>query len=147
MDKITYRPNRPQKKIEDVAVIRGLLDHFFVKFLLLGLSAFLVYNVVNAVGITIKKVKILEDARTEVENLRVTNLQLASLLEEIQTVEYLEVEARDRLNFSGNKETVFVIPGKLLESAQERIDIILGKGVVKEKPSVEKWIGFVTSGV
>jgi cell division protein FtsB len=125
-----------------------LFGNTFVKIAFVLISVFLVYNVTHSIDITIQKVDILKNARAEVEKLRVTNLTLATQLQNMKSVEYIEVEARDRLNFSGSKDWVFVIPEGLLGTAKERLDSILNeKPVESEKSILQRWGELIVQGV
>jgi cell division protein FtsB len=59
--------------------------------------------------------EILNHAEKEVGDLRLDNLELLTLSEYMKSDEYLETEARNRLNLSGKGETVFVIPDEILK--------------------------------
>ena len=88
----------------------------------------------------------MKNARTEVESLRVTNLELATQLQSMQNPEYIEVEARDRLNFSGTNDIVFVIPDSLLQTAGERLSMILDERVEDNKSNLEVWLDLLVHG-
>jgi len=84
----------------------------------------------------------------EVDELRLKNLELALLIEDIQGLEYLEIQARDRLNFAGEKEYVFVIPDATLAQADENLDRLLGNN--QEQPQdggYEVWVDFFLNGI
>ena len=81
------------------------------------------YSIYNSVIITYQKIEISKHAREEVDKLRLENLKLALSLESMSSQEYIEVQARDRLNFSGSDEYIFVIPDSTLKSAQEQIEV------------------------
>ncbi len=84
----------------------------------------------------------------EVEDLRLKNLELALLLEEIQGLEYLEIQARDRLNFAGEKEYIFVIPDATLAQAEEDLDRFLGNNQEEiQRSGYEVWTEFFLEGV
>jgi cell division protein FtsB len=150
MDKVIYR--RPDRRKESNGN-SDLIDNFFnsvvAKIVLLGISVFLFYNIGHAVVLTTQKVQILKRAQIEVENLRLKNLELATLLDSMQSVEYLEVEARDRLSFSGRKDTIFVIPETLLVMAGQHLDKILTEdyGELNMKYGFEVWRDFLLSGI
>jgi len=147
MPTISYKTNRvttPSTGMKDVAP--AILGNSFVKFVFLGISVFLLYNVFHSVDITVQKVNILKNAREEVETLRVTNLELATQLQSMQNPEYIEVEARDRLNFSGTNDVVFVIPDSLLDSAGERLSMILDERVEESKSNMEVWLDLLVHG-
>jgi len=148
MDKVSYRSNGIPRREVKKTIAPALFSNSFVKVGFILISAFLLYNVVHSVDITIQKVDILKNARLEVEKLRVTNLTLATQLQNMQSPEYIEVEARDRLNFSGNKDLVFVIPEGLLATAKERLDSILNeKPIESEKTVLQQWGELLIQGV
>ncbi len=147
MPTISYRPNRPRANntIKN-NIAPAIFENTVVKLIFVGISIFLLYNVLHSVDITIQKVNILKNAREEVESLRVTNLELATQLQSMQNPEYIEVEARDRLNFSGTNDVVFVIPDSLLETASERLSMIWDENVVQEKSNFEAWVDLLVNG-
>lgn len=126
----------------------SILNNVLTRFLLLGTSIFLLYNVGHSIDITIQKLNILQRARREVDELRLENLELALQIEDIQGLEYLEIQARDKLNFAGEKEYVFVIPEATLAQAEEDLDRFLGnnQGEVKEG-GYEAWADFFLEGI
>lgn len=84
----------------------------------------------------------------EVDSLRLKNLELDLLLSSMQSKEYLEVQARDRLNFTGEKEYVFVIPDILLKEKEKDLNRILyGQEEKKEEKAYEVWKDFFFDGV
>lgn len=148
MDRVVYRQPDKRVKQEKEIVIMSLFNSPVAKVVLLGISVFLVYNIFHSIGITVQKVDILNKARVEVEDLRLKNLELASLLERMQTVEYLEVEARDRLNFSGKKDIVFVIPESMYPVAKEYVDELFSEKKIEENEyGFEAWKSFLTAGI
>jgi len=148
MDKISYRSNSLPRREEKKTIAPVVFSNTFVKIGFILISVFLLYNVTHSIDITIQKVNILKTARSEVETLRVTNLVLATQLQNMQSPEYIEVEARDRLNFSSSKDLVFVIPDTLLSTAKERLDsIINGQKVESEKTIIQQWEELLIQGV
>jgi len=147
MPTISYRANRPKtNNTIQSNIAPAIFDNTVVKLIFVGISVFLLYNVLHSVDITIQKVNILKNARTEVESLRVTNLELATQLQSMQNPEYIEVEARDRLNFSGTNDIVFVIPDSLLQTAGERLSMILDERVEDNKSNLEIWLDLLVHG-
>jgi len=151
MDRVIYNrkkefiSNREQPK---QGTLNTFLSNTFVKIGLIGISVFLLYSVYNSIVITGQKIEISKRARQEVDNLRLENLKLALALESMQTNEYLEVQARDRLNFAGESEFLFVIPESVLESAKERVNTYLyGVEDVEDIPSYLQWFEFVKNGI
>jgi len=142
MDKITYRPDRVSRgnNRSETDAINSLMSSFVIKIAFLVLSFFMFYNVLHSIKITSQKLDILEQAEREVNELRVRNLKLSIQLDEMKETSYLEVEARDRLNFSGEGEIVFVIPDSLLEKSKDNLELILNDNVVNDFESTwEAW--------
>jgi cell division protein FtsB len=148
MDKVTYRPkNLPEREVKNTRV-GNLFNNLFVKVLLLGVSAFLCYNVAHSIEITDQKVSILKNAREEVEQLRVTNLNLETQLDNMRSSDYIEIAARDKLNLSGSNETTFVIPDSLMASAKESLDVILnGQKNTPSRSVPQQWEELILNGV
>ena len=147
MPTLSYRPNRIRtNNTIQTKIAPAIFENTVVKLIFVGISIFLLYNVLHSVDITIQKVNILKNARTEVESLRVTNLELATQLQSMQNPEYIEVEARDRLNFSGTNDVVFVIPDSLLQTAGERLSMILDERVEETKSNMEVWLDLLVHG-
>ncbi len=151
MDRVIY--NRKKEFISSreqpkQGTLHTFLSNTFVKVGLIAISVFLLYSVYNSIVITGQKVEISKKARQEVDNLRLENLKLALSLESMQSDEYLEVQARDRLNFAGSSEFLFVIPETVLESAKERVDTYLyGSEEVEDIPTYLQWFEFVKTGI
>lgn len=151
MNRIIY--NRKKEFISDrekpkQGTLNTFLSNTFVKVGLIGISIFLLYSVYNSIVITGQKIEISKRARKEVDELRLENLKLALALESMQTDEYLEIQARDRLNFTGSSEFLFVIPEPVLESAKERVETYLyGPEEVEYIPSYIQWFEFIKTGI
>jgi cell division protein FtsB len=120
------------------------------KLLALTISIAIFYSVFNSTKITIQKLEILRKAEQEVEDLRLTNLHLSISIKDMSTDRYLEKEARDRLNFGGQGEVVFVIPENSLELAKGVVEDITKpkqESVYEEENNIGKWVEFVRAGV
>ncbi len=148
MDRFVYKEKSVREKGGRSNSSVSIFDNVVSRILLLGISVFLVYNVIHSISITVQKVNVLQRARMEVDNLRLKNLELALLLENIQGTEYLEIQARDRLKFAGKEEYIFVIPEKVLERADSDLEKILELQTEKEeKLSYEVWTDFLFKGI
>ena len=126
MGKVIYRDVKELVTEESRGVKKPanvFLSSKLVQIALVGIAIFLFYSVYNSIKITSEKLEISKRAKQEVDELRLKNLELELALESMQTPEYLEVQARDRLNFSGENEYIFVIPESLLEHAKEVKDL------------------------
>lgn len=133
---------------------RGELPAFFdsipVKLLLVGITVFILWSVYNSGKITLQKLEILKQAEREVEDLRIQNLHLSLSILEMSSDKYLETEARNRLNYGGDGEIVFVIPANVLKESVKRIQKdresteMIG---LNREFTLEKWLGFLSSGI
>jgi len=152
MGKIVYRKGKEYiqeaRREEKPKPIENLSGNIFVKIGMVALSAFLLYNVYRSAIVTQEKTEISDKAKEQVNELRVKNLELELILESMQSKEYLEVQARDRLNFSGQNEYVFVIPEGLLGEGKERVDALLypPKEEVEDSTYVV-WFEFLKNGI
>jgi cell division protein FtsB len=148
MDRFVYRDNSRVRENKPIGLGTSLFNNAVTKILLLVISTFLLYNVVHSINITVQKLDIHKRARIEIDSLRLKNLELALSLENMQSVEYLEIQARDRLNFAGEKEYVFVIPEKVLEGVQDDVEMFLkGDEKKEERSSYEIWKNFLMNGI
>ncbi len=148
MDRFIYKQSEKRSRGKRSSGPNSLFNNFVTRVTLLVVSVFLLYNVGNSISITIQKLDILQKARVEVDNLRLKNLELALLLDGIQGIEYLEIQARDRLNFAGEEEYVFVIPEEVLDNTQSDLEALLRDGKEKERQKVyEIWGDFLSGGV
>jgi cell division protein FtsB len=148
MDRFVYREEKKRKKGNNASSVGSLFDNTVVKLILLGISIFLFYNIGHSISITIQKLDILRRAQMEVDSLRVENLELDLLLSSMQSKEYLEIQARDRLNFAGEREYVFVVPENLLKEKDTELNRILYGEVEAVEGSVYKvWEDFFLRGI
>jgi len=148
MDRFVYRERTKIKQEDQSPSFGKVFDNLLAKAILLSVSAFLLYNVIRSADITIQKLDILRNARSEVDELRLKNLELALLLETMQSKEYLEIQARDRLNFAGEKEYIFVIPQGILDESGKDMEIMLGTNQVNNKEGgYQIWKDFLLTGI
>lgn len=151
MGKIVYRDVKELVQEESRGTKRpanSLLSSKLVQIALIGIAIFLFYSVYNSIKITGEKLEISKRAKQEVDELRLKNLELELALESMQTPEYLEVQARDRLNFSGENEYIFVIPESLLEHAKEGVNTYLyGNQEKVQEPTYIVWYEFLKYGI
>ncbi len=87
----------------------------FVYFLLLVIGLYLVVSLSRSIYFLSQKTKDIEDAQIRVEEDIKNNTKLNRELIEIQSPEFIEKQAREKLNMSRPKETVVVIPKELIE--------------------------------
>ena len=130
--------------------LADISNNWLFKIFAIGVSIILLFSVYNSAKLTIQKEEILSKAKQEVEDLRVTNLELSIGIKEMSTDKYLEKEARDRLNFGGKDEIVFVIPENALDLAREEVSILVNpvkESIYLNGNNIEQWIDFLVLGI
>jgi hypothetical protein len=94
-----------------------------------------------------QKLSLLKQAEREVEELRIENLKLSLQVEEAGSIENLEREARDRLNYGQENEIVFVIDEQLIDIGRREVQsIIYPEPEEKEVDVLVEWIDFIVGG-
>lgn len=78
----------------------------------------------------------LDQAASELSQLQKKNNELQGRLKEVQTIGFIEKEARDKLNLSRNGETVVVIP-------DSEISRVLGLSSKVEEIKLPNWQGWL----
>ena len=148
MDKVIYKVNRDTNSEEKSIKLNPILENFFVKLCLVGVSIFLFYNIYHSVTITAQKLEISRNARKEVNDLRMENLKMSMELEEMKSSEYLEIQARDRLDLSASDEYVFIIDPVLLKDAESVISSYINDSEQRETRQVyQVWMDFFEDGI
>ncbi len=125
-------------------------NHWLFKLGVMAVAGVILYSVYNSAMITIQKLDILKKAQQEVQDLRLTNLHLSISIKDMSTDRYLEKEARDRLNFGGKGEVIFVIPDNVLDIAQKEVKRLTEEkeeDIYEEGSNMHKWVEFVVRGV
>ncbi len=148
MDKVIYRTNENIKTERKSPPLNPLLGNFFVQISLIGISILLFYNVYHSFEITMQKLEISKNAKKEVNELRIRNLRMSLELEDMKSNEYLEVQARDRLNLSGSNEYVFIIDPELLKNSKNIVATYIDE--TDQKPTeyaYKAWLKFFEEGI
>ena len=146
MDNVVFRSNKPSEKASGSGgLIRGMIN-----LSLVGLSLFLLYNIGRSVQIATLKLEILRKAEREVDELRIENVELILRKDTVQAQDYIETEARNRLNYSQDGEILFVISDPVMEQASVELEEILtgreDEGVITRE-TWEQWYDFFLLGV
>jgi len=149
MDKVRYdfkqRESRRTKKKDNI--VGRVLGSRIGKILLLGISLLMLLSVFRSFKQMGQKISLLRQAEHEVDELRIENLELSLEIVEASSVDHLEREARDRLNYGQENEVVFVISEDLVEIGMQKVDDILYPEKEVEEGSVwEEWEEFVVGG-
>jgi len=118
---------RRDKNSKEGDLIKRFTGSWIGSVMFLILSGILFYNIVKSIIITTEKLEILNQAETEVADLRLSNLELILLEEYMTSDEYLETEARNRLNLGKKGEVSFVISGEMLDRGRLIVQGVLGE--------------------
>ena len=149
MKKVRYdmKNSRYSSSNNEVNLINKFLDSTVGKLLLIGISILMLLSVYRSVKQMGQKISLLKQAEQEVRELRLENLELSISVEEASSLENLEKEARDRLNYGNENELVFVIDDDLIELGKEEVEEILNP---QEEGSdidiVAQWREFLLDG-
>ncbi len=147
---IRVRKNREDTSSKENSELPQIFDSIPVKIFLIGISVFILWSVYNSVNITFQKLDILKRAEREVEDLRIQNLYLSISMKDMSTDKYLEREARNRLNFGGTGEIVFVIPENVMDQATSDVEKILESkqsNIFEPKFTLSSWLDFLLKGI
>lgn len=99
--------------------------------LVLGMIAFL-YSLVNQIYSSIQAGKRLDDAAEELVRLQNKNSELKKKLVEVLSLEFVEKQARNKLNLARPGETIVII-------SQKEIDRVLGLNQVAAESRLPNW--------
>jgi len=137
-----------RRKKENTSIFQKAIESKIVGISLVVISGILIYNIVRSGIITLEKVEILNQAKKEVSELRINNLENLLLIDYMTSDEYLETEARNRLNLSKKGEVAFVIPEKILEQGLLQVERILNDTEeVSDTKNWEVWYNFFIVGI
>jgi cell division protein FtsB len=119
---------------------------------LLGFSFFMFYNIGKSIYIAGQKLEIIEQANQEVTSLRLDNIKLVMEKSKVSDSDYIEIEARNRLNYAKQGEVQFIISEKLMDEYKNAEVLGLSdssNSVEKELTTQERvkvWEEFLLSG-
>jgi cell division protein FtsB len=128
---------------------------YIVLFVFAFFSAFLVVQSIRSVSLTSQKLEVFDLANSEVDELRLRNLELIIEKELVIGDRYVEVQARDRLNYAKDGETLFVISEFMLEDPvlEEYVESFRGYEIGRNPSELnpesvyQTWLDFVLGGV
>lgn len=121
------------------------LVRLLIRVGLLLLAVFLIYQTGRTIYHTKTKLDIIANAKSEVDSLRLKNLEVYIRNSEVTSDDHVETESRDRLNYTRDGEVVFVIEEGLVESAELEIylDAVKSNGDdVSSKEVYQEWVDF-----
>ena len=148
MKKVKYsKRNKDRKKSERGNWINRILDSGIGQIVLLIVSVLMLLTVYRSFRQMGQKISLLKQAEQEVAELRLENLELSLRIEDAGSIENLEKEARDRLNYGKENEVVFVIDEGLMEIGREKVQAILNpEEEIPQEEVFDDWVDFVVRG-
>jgi cell division protein FtsB len=148
MPKVRYnKRNQSRRSAKESNWINRILDSGIGQIVLLIISALLILSVYRSVKQMSQKISLLRQAEQEVRDLRIENLELSLRIENAGSIESLEKEARDRLNYGKENEIVFVIDDDLIEVGKEKVQAILyPEEDIADVDVLEEWVDFIIKG-
>jgi cell division protein FtsB len=148
MPKVRYnKRNQSRRSTKESNWINRILDSGLGQIVLLIISALMILSVYRSVKQMSQKISLLRQAEQEVRELRIENLELSLRIENAGSIESLEKEARDRLNYGKENEIVFVIDDDLIEVGKEKVQAILyPEEDIVEEDVFDEWVDFIVRG-
>ena len=108
-----------------------------VIFILVGVFLVILgYSLISQIISTLRSDDRLEQASTELHKLELKNRELRKRLAEVKSIEFIEQQARDKLSFGREGETVVIIP-------EEKIQEVLSDKDENEEPKLPNWQGWL----
>jgi cell division protein FtsB len=148
MKKVRYNKRKGgSKSSSEETVVARFLNSGLGKIILITLSILMLLSVYRSFRQMGQKLSLLKQAEKEVEELRLENLRLSLKIEEAGSIENLEREARDRLNYGQEDEIVFVIDEQLIELGKQEVQAILHPQSAETEVNVlAQWLDFIVRG-
>lgn len=146
MDTISFKERKPNKKRNSG---EALWASILIQSFLIIASIFLIFNIGRSIQVALGKLDIADTAKGEVDALRLENITLLLNKDALESDDFIETAARDRLNYSKEGEIIFVISETVLEHSKEELKSVLDEeeGELEEKEVWEVWKGFFVQGV
>lgn len=99
-------------------------------------SLIIAYNLINQIINTTKSGDRLSQAADTVYKLELKNKELKKKLTQIQSPDFIEQQARDKLGLSKKGETLFIIP-------EETLRLVLGASQSAQEVRLPNWLGWL----
>jgi cell division protein FtsB len=150
MKKVRYNMknrNSSNRSKGEANFVNKFLDSGIGKIILIGISILMLLSVYRSIKQMGQKISLLKQAEQEVRELRLENLELSLEVDDAGSLENLEKEARDRLNYGDEGEIAFVIDDELIEVGKERVEKILNpKEEIEDIDIFAQWADFLFEG-
>lgn len=96
----------------------------------------ILYGLVSQIHDALRAGERLDEEAAKLASLQKRSMELKKKLVEVESVRFIERQARDKLNQSRPNEVVVVIP-------QAEIDRVLGQGLRVVEPPIPSWQGWL----
>lgn len=149
MQKVKYdvRNRSSSRKDNEMNLVNQFIDSGIGKTLFIGISVLMLFSVYRSVKQMGQKISLLRQAEQEVQELRLENLELSLKIDDAGSLENLEKEARDRLNYGDEGEIAFVIDEQLMDVGKEKVDEILNPpDSIEDIDVAGQWVEFLIEG-
>lgn len=103
--------------------------------ILILIALIIAYNLVLQIVQAIKSGERLSEATDKVYQLQIQNKELKKKLTKIQSPDFIESQARDKLGLSKKGETVVIIPEQIL-------NLVLGASSSAQTTRLPNWLGW-----
>lgn len=110
----------------------------FVYTLLLIIGIYLIVSLSRSIYLFWSKRDVLRQAEEKVQKEMKKNKELAQQLYQVRSSEFIEQQARDKLNLAKPQETVVVVPPKLVSELATYSGTISAQNK-EEEPNWKKW--------
>lgn len=146
MDTVSFKKRKSVKRRNGG---EALWTSILIQAFLIVASIFLIFNIGRSIQAALAKLDIADTAKGEVDELRLENITLLLNKDALESDDFIETAARDRLNYSKEGEIIFVIPETVLEYSKGQLKEVLDEeeGIVEQKEVWEVWRGFFIEGV
>lgn len=105
-------------------------------YLILAVSTFLIYSFSRQIYDSLKASSRLDEAADKLAMVQKQNSDLKKKLREVESLQFIESQARDKLIQAKSNETIIIIP-------PQEIDKILGLDKKGNEPKLPNWQGWL----
>lgn len=114
---------------------------------LIGFSGMLVLDSIKSINLSYNRSLLLDQARGEVDELRMRNLELGQSRDDVISEGYVEQESRDRLFYTKEGEVMVVLPEteEVAGEGDENVDTVTE--FPEQSSGWEQWWGLLRDGI
>ncbi len=157
MGKINYKADEYKSKVRHTDPVKRpnrrsrKSDHGPANMALAIVAAFvtifMIYNISRSVMQASTKLEIIKYAQQEVQDLRLENIKLVMEKEKMKKDDFVELEARDRLNYTRDGETIYIFSDEIkMRMAENEVEKPISEDC-DQLCVIDSWISFVVDGL